>query len=161
MQPLMRMSGSAFRSLVLSVGMLIAWSFFVYQAFVIIVLSREIPVHIFSESVIDRFVPPGGPLIVRISLFREKDCREDVIQSVKDSRGIEFNLPVLRLPDDLPLGARTIKRNIMLPKTMAPGEATLSLSPRFICYWSNYLWPLSNQTHKLSFSIAPDKEAVN
>lgn len=120
------------------------------------ILDRTDPVTVHSVA-FSGDLRPGGTMVVTWDATAVRACEGNVRRRVIDHHGTVFEYDeqatVIRLDDEL--GRKKYRREFILPKSIAPGQATHSTVVRYYCnplhYW--FSWPIVANRQRETFIV--------
>jgi hypothetical protein len=117
--------------------------------------DREIPVQSKAVEIVGP-VYPGGKVLVRWNVFRERACRatrQDLVIDVNSLRWIVASMSFDGPPG--PLGFDTYVTATALPIDIPTGPAVLRVTLTYKCNPIHDFWPVVSQTPDIPITILP------
>lgn len=121
--------------------------------------DRSTPTRIERTFLLTPLVEPGGELMTRRTVYRERLCPTTIERYMLDSRGVRFDraddgLGTIEFPNGTGvLGRETFIGKQTVPRGMAPGKAKYIAITCYRCNWAQALWPLCEPAQERAFTV--------
>lgn len=125
--------------------------------------DRTVPTRIEHTFLLTPTVAPGGELMTRRTVYRERLCPTTIERYMLDARGVRFDrakdgLGTAEFPNGTGLlGRETFIGRQTVPRDMAPGRATFVALTCYRCNWAQALWPLCEPAQERAFTVTATK----
>lgn len=126
----------------------------------LVIGDRSTPTRIERTFLLTPSVVPGGELLTRRTVYRERLCHTTIERYMLDSRGVRFDLAedglgTIVFPNGTGLlGRETFIGKQTVPPDMAPGPAKYVALTCYRCNWSQALHPVCEPAQERTFTVA-------
>lgn len=121
--------------------------------------DRSFPTLVEHSELLTPHVRPGGEMLTRRSVDRQRLCHTTIERMMFDSRDVRFDLKEIGLGTIVypngsgPLGRDTFIGKQTVPSGMAPGPARYVALVCYRCNWLQWIWPLCEPPREQRFVV--------
>ena len=115
--------------------------------------DRKPPVEVLASEVVNKEVAPGEDLLVKRTVFRERQCATEVDRVFIDSQGFRFVLADQTFAVFGPLGTDSFTTVTPVPTQMAPGPARYYTAVQYRCNPVQEVWPVRAASKPVEFVV--------
>jgi len=115
--------------------------------------DRKPPVEVLATDLITKEVAPGGELLVKRTVSRDRQCATKVDRIFVDSQGFRYVLDNQSFSIFGPLGTDSYVTSTPVPMQMAKGPAKYYAAVEYNCNPVQAVWPIRRSSVPIDFIV--------